>query len=59
MLSVRAVAAGLALPPVVYVAAALALYLGLWVASRRLSLPDALSLALAVGVIRFAALLHI
>jgi hypothetical protein len=51
MLSVRAVAAGLALPPVVYVAAALALYLGLWVASRRLSLPDALSLALAVGVI--------
>jgi hypothetical protein len=51
MLSVRAVAAGLALPPVVYVAAAIALYLGLWLASRRLSLPDALSLALAVGVI--------
>jgi len=51
MPGIRGVVAALALPYWVYAVAALALYFGFWLALRRLSLADGLSLALALGLI--------
>jgi hypothetical protein len=51
MLSVRAVAAGLSLPAGAFIVASVALYLAFWFISKRLSVADALILALPVALI--------
>jgi len=51
MLNIRAVTTSLSLPGGVFVVGAITLFLWLWMASKRLSLADALLLALPLGLI--------
>jgi hypothetical protein len=51
MLNVRAITTSLSLPPQVYILASIALLVWLWVIARRLELPDALLVALPLGML--------
>jgi len=51
MLNLRAVVYSLSLSPAVYLVVAAALYVGFWFVCRRISVPDGLTLALALGLI--------
>lgn len=51
MLNLRAVVYSLSLPPLLYMLAALVLYVGFWFLCRRLNVADSLTIALALGLI--------
>lgn len=51
MLNLRVLAEAVSLPAVVYTLAGVALYAGLWLVSKRMSLADGLTLALPLGMI--------
>jgi len=51
MPNIRGIAASLALPPLFYIAASIALLAWLWIIARKLSLPEALIVALPLGML--------